>query len=243
MAELHKRHRRTHQWAFPLGMLLVALAVVGLIALVRMTATGIQQRVENPKAKTAYEEFLANIIVHDPDPFDSVDGVPDKNVPQLLDICLWSILQSKKNTPDQFTTDDEGRMQIPKANVEAEYQKLFGMLPPRHATIEGGDFDFIYDSAKEVYLVPVTAALKIYTPKVTNIKKTGSSVELTVDYLPFNDFRMDERGRPVEPEPAKTMIITLFEKGDSEPENRWQVGSIRQMAGVEVAAGATVIGP
>jgi len=225
-------------------MFLVALAVVGMISLARMAASGIRARIDNPKEREGYEIFLRDIVAHDPDPFDSIEGVPDKNVPQLLDICLWSILQSDDNTPDQFSMDDDGRMQVPKARVEQAFQDYFGILPPRHATVEGADFDFIYDPAKEVYLVPITAALRMYSPKVRpEIKKTGSSIELTVDYLPNSDFKVDERGRPAEPEAAKTMIIVLFERGkDSKGDMLYQVGSIRQVAGLDAVPGMTVIG-
>jgi len=224
-------------------MVLVALAVVGIVSLARMAAGGIQARIDNPEAKKKYEAFLANIVVHDPDPFDSIERVPDKNVPQLLDICLWSILQSEDNTPDQFSMDDDGRMQVPKARVEQAFQDYFGILPPRHATVEGADFDFVYDPAKEVYLVPITAAIRMYSPKVTEINKTGGSIELKVDYLANNDFEVDERGRAKEPAPAKTMLIVLFERGkDNKGDMLYHVGSIRQVAGLDAAPGVTVIG-
>ena len=242
MAEVRRR-RRTHKWAFPLGMILVALALVGMISLVRMGVVGIRRQMDNLDERTRYEEFLANIVVHDPDPFDSVEGVPDKNVPQLLDICLWSVLQSDENTPDQFSMDDNGRMQVPKAKVEEAFLAIFGTKPPRHTTVEGADFDFIYDTAKEVYLVPITAALQMYAPRVRpDIKKTGSSIELTVDYLPAGDFRVDARGRRSEPAAAKTMTIVLIERDDGKGGKSLQVGSIRQVTGIEAVPGATVIG-
>ena len=243
MAET-RGHRRTHKWAFPLGMILIALAVVGIVSLARAATIGIREKLNNPEEIAKYEAFLADIVVHDPDPFDSVQGVPDKNVPQLLDICLWSLLQSEDNTPDQFTMDDEGRMQVPKAKVEEAFQRVFGTLPPRHATVEGVNFDFIYDPAKELYLVPVTAASLIYTPRVTDVKKTGSSIDLTVNYLLANDFKLDERGNLIEPEASKTMIITLIEKDDGKNKKNKQfyVHAIHQVAGVDVVPGATVIG-
>lgn len=239
----NRKSRRTHKWAFPLGMALIALAVVGFIALVRMGAVGIRSLMENPEEIAGYEKFLANIVVHDPDPFDDIEGVPDKNVPQLLDIALWSILQSDSNTPDQFSMDEKGRMQVPKAKVEEAFQKYFGILPPRHTSVEGADFDFIYDTAKEVYLVPITAVLQMYTPKVREVKKEGSSIYLTVDYLPAGDFKLDDRGRPKEPEAAKTMVIKLFERGkDKKGVMQYQVGAIRQDSGLQYTPGATVIG-
>ncbi|MDR0531604.1 MAG: hypothetical protein LBG83_06030 [Oscillospiraceae bacterium] len=241
MAEL--RRRRTHRWAFPLGMALVALAVVGLVALGRMAANGVQDIRENPKDKLEYEKFLSSIIVFDPDPFDSVESMPDKNVPQLLSIALWSILRDDSNKPEDIAYDDNGSMIVTRKQVENRYQRLFGALPPRHATLEVGEMEFTYDQAREVYLIPATGSFELYTPSVRMpAKKTGSQIELIVDYLYFNDFEMDERGRRVlPPKPSKTMVITLFEVDDGSGGTYYRVGSIRQPTGIDVAVGQTAI--
>ena len=233
-----QQHRRAYKWAFPLGVLLVVLAIVGAVTLVRLGAGGIQQQVNHSKEKELYEKFLANIIVHDPDPFDSAESVPMQNVPQLLDICLWSITnpEDEDRTPVTIPMDDEGNLMVDKALVEDAYRRIFGTDPPTHMNVEGSDFDFTYDAEAQCYRVPVTGSLAIYTPRVRDIKKTGYSMELTVEYLAYNDFRLDERGRRLEPEASKVMNITLYETTEG-----LQVGSIRQITGVGYAPGVTQI--
>lgn len=237
-----EKRRRAHRWAFPLGVILSVLAVVGLVTLVGMLVGGIRQQVLHPKDTLAYEEFLAKIIVHDPDPFDSVGAVPRGNIPQLLDISIWSILRGDDATPGKLPTDDDGNMLLDQAKVEAEYEKLFGAVPPRHASIEGSDFDFVYDPDKQVYLVPMTGTLNIYLPRVTNIRKTGGAIELTVDYLAYNDIQLDERGLYKEPvKAAKTMLITLYAQDDAK--HPYRVGAIRQIVGgTDTVGGAPKLG-
>jgi len=239
-----EKHRRAHRWAFPLGVILTALAVVGAATLVRLAAGGIRQQIENPREKLAYEEFLAKIIVHDPDPFDSVGAVPLAGIPQLLDISIWSILRPGENTtPANLPTDDvTGDLLISQERVAAEFEKIFGEPPPTHASIEGSDFDFAYDPERKLYRIPVTGTLNIYLPRVTNIKKTGGAIELTVEYLAYNDFKLDARGLTVEPvEPAKTMLITLYAGADAS--SPYKVGSIRQqVVNPDYVAGAPKLG-
>jgi len=224
-------HRRAHKWAFPLGVLLTALAVVGAVTLVRMLWGFAAQKFDKTAEKAMYEEFLATIILHDPDPFDSVGAVPDGKISQLLDISIWAILRRTDSSPVKLPEDD-GDILISQEMVETEYEKIFGQKPSQHASIEGNDFDFAWDPGAKVYRIPVTGSLNIYLPRVTKINKTGSSIVLTVEYKAYNDFGLDESGRFLEPpEAAKTMLITLYEQAD--PDYPFRVGSISEPMGGE----------
>jgi hypothetical protein len=179
MPEL-KRSRRTHRWAFPLGLLLVVLAIVGAVTLISMLTRGVQHLAENPAEVLQYEEFLRPIVEHDPDTFDSVEKA---NTLQLLDISIWSLLRADPDAERYLSDSDDGAIRIPQADVEVEFKKLFGKDVTKHATIEGADYTFEYDEATQTYRVPQTGTLSIYIPKVKSYKKTGNSVELEVDYL------------------------------------------------------------
>jgi hypothetical protein len=238
-----EQRRRTHRWAFPLGVLLIVLAVVGAVTLVRLAAGGVARQLNHSKDKERYEKFLAAIVVQDPDPFDSAKSVPMQNVPQLLNICLWVITQPDDagRTPDGIPMDDDGNLMVPQKMVEDAYQRIFGTAPPTHMNVEGSDFDFLYDDEAQCYRVPVTGSLAIYFPRVKEIvKKTGNSVELTVEYLAYNDFKLDARGRPEEPEASKVMTFILYET--PEGLDGLQVGSIRQFGGIGYVPGMTQIG-
>ena len=234
------RHRRAHKWAFPLGLLLVALAIVGAVSLGILAKRGIDSYRDNPEERRMYEEFLAQIIVHDPDPFDAPEKVQE-NVSQLLDICIWSLLREKNNTPGDYPMDDDGNLMIALEEVDAKYRGLFGIEPPRYVSVEGTDFDFIYDAAAEVYRVPISGELEIYVPRVREINKTGSSVDLLVDYLTYGDNNLDERNRQLELVSTKVMLITLLEQPDNE-KYPLQVNAIRQPVGINAyIEGATAI--
>ena len=230
--------KRTHKWAFPLGLLLVALAVVGAVSLANLAIGGIQEWLDNPAERAEFEAFLANVVARDPDPFDSPAAVQE-NVGQLMDIALWTLLRREDNTPADFLMDEDGLLVIPQAVAEEKFRLLFGIDPPAHATVEGDGFDFIYDPDEQVYRVPIAGELVIFIPRVVDISRTGGSVVLTVEYLTYGDMNLDGTNRPQELVPVKTMLITLNEQ-DNETVP-WQVAQIRHPLGVDVAAGAPVL--
>ncbi|MDR3314337.1 MAG: hypothetical protein LBS96_07775 [Oscillospiraceae bacterium] len=241
MPEL-KRGKRTHKWAFPLGLLLLALAIVGAVTLVSLLARGVKQIAEHPQEVQQYEEFLRPIVEHDPDPFDSVEKA---NTTQLLDISIWSLLRADPDAEHYQTDADDGFIVIPQADVEKAFKRLFGKEVAVHATIEGADYTFEYDEVAKVYRVPQTGTLSIYVPRVASYKKVGNSVELEVEYLGYStiDWADAPDGVPVRPEPMQTRLITLYITGDGQ----FTVGSIQVPVGRQTAVlealGSTRIQP
>lgn len=242
MAE--QTHRRTHRWAFPLGLLLIALAVVGAVSLGSMLTRSVKQWTQNPKEIQRYEEFLMPIVEHDPYPFDSVEKA---NTPQLLDISIWSLMRYDPDAERYLIDADDGYIIIPQADVEAEFKRLFGkeLSTAMHTAIEGADYAFEYDPAAKVYRIPQTGTLAIYVPRVKSYRKVGNSVELEVQYLSYStiDWADAPDGVPVRPDPMKTMLITLYVGEDGS----FTVGSIQQQAGQQASAlealGSTRIQP
>ena len=228
--------KRAHKWAFPLGLLLVALAIVGAVSLANLAMQGMRDLLDDSAARARYEVFLANVVARDPDPFET----PDRgNQAQLLDIALWSLLRREDNHPADFLMDDYGNLMIPQDVAAERFRLLFGVDLPAHITVEADGFDFVYDPEAEVYRVPIAGELMIFVPRVAAISRTGGSVELTVEYLASGDMNLDDTNRPQELVPVRTMVITLNEQNNVEVP--WQIASIHHPRGVDVAAGVPVL--
>ncbi|MDR1464540.1 MAG: hypothetical protein LBJ11_04490 [Oscillospiraceae bacterium] len=209
--EQRKKRRR---WAFPLGLAIIALALVGTVTLVSLLSKQFNTWIDNPKEKQGYEKFLKNIIMNDPSPFDEVGRA---NMPQLIDICIWSLLDSERMPkPKEFPPSEDGGVLIPAFEVDAEFARLFGPdVKPLHGTVQGSSYEFVYDQNNRWYSIPVTGMQPIYTPEVVRIDKQGSSVTLTVNYISTDDYRLDDAGNRQTAEPSKTMLVTLYASGNS----------------------------
>lgn len=199
------------KWAFPLGLVIVLLAVVGLVFLVLLSVDGIQKITDNGKQKKAYESFLLPIVMNDPNTFDDITQA---DMEQLLDSTIWSLI--KKNVETDKYDYFEDKLLVPQKDVEKQFAKMFGKdVKPKHQTVNGSEYQFEYDESKQAYKIPVFGMENTYTPKVLKIDKKSSSIVLTVGYISGSEWTQDEYGKMVEPDPSKYVKITLRTKGGS----------------------------
>ncbi|MBQ8503894.1 MAG: hypothetical protein IJ491_06435 [Clostridia bacterium] len=198
--------------SFVIGAVVLLLVLVGIISIIGGIAGKIDSSVkeQNSQKYSEFEEFIAPIVMYDPDTFDDISMA---NTEQLISITIWSILDSNIE-PDKYEYTDGG-MLMPQSEVEEKFQSLFGsQVKWNHCTVDGGGIYFSYSETKEAYVIPITGVTPIYTPKVTEISERPSMVVLTVGYLASSDWVQDSDGNMVSPEPSKYMKITLGKNAD-----------------------------
>jgi len=202
---------KRNKWAFPLGLVIVLLAVVGIVFLILLGVEGIQKISENNKQKKSYESFLLPIVMNDPDTFDDITQA---NMGQLLDSTIWSLI--KKNVETDKYEYFEDKLLVPQKDVENQFAKMFGTdVKPVHQTVLGSEYQFEYDKTMQAYKIPIFGMENTYTPKVLDIEKKSSAIVLTVGYISGSEWKQDEDGKMVEPDPSKYVKITLRTKGNS----------------------------
>ena len=190
---------KKQKWAFPVGLLVVILAAIGLITVVVAGVKGVDIAIDKTKRYEEYEKILTPVVLIDPDSFDDVTKA---QMSQLMEISIWSLLKND-NAPDNFESNDNG-LAIPKSAVEEEFIEIFGTeVTPVHGTIEGYGIDFVYDIVSETYTVPLTGVTPIYTPDVVDISKTTDTVVLTVACIAGNAWEQGENGEMKAPSPDK----------------------------------------
>lgn len=207
------------------GILVALLAVVGLVTVITGIVHAISSSVNSSNNTEEYKAFIAPVIMNDPDSFDDVINA---NQSQLISISVWSLLKSDID-PDSFENKNGG-MLVPASLIEEEFKKLFGNdVTPVHQTVEGGQgIQFEYSKSDKAYIVPITGITALYSPMIADISEKGSSTILTVGYLASEDWRQDENGDMIPPEPVKYMKIYL-RKNDS----GYYISSIKQTDALE----------
>ena len=148
------------------GIAVLLLALVGTVSLIINAGNKISNSIQQKNAEkySAYEEFIAPVIMNDPDTFDDIT-LADSG--QLLSIAIWSVLDSNPE-PDKYEYTDDG-MLLPQKEVEEKFVSLFGgEVKIIHSNVDGGCIDFKYSEKKKAYLIPITGITPIYTPKVTD---------------------------------------------------------------------------
>lgn len=238
MANKAKKHKKgARRWAFPLGLLIAVLAIIGAVTVLVAGVGAAKNAVQKSRNFDEYNKMLTPVVMNDPDAFDDITNA---NPEQLIDISVWAILKSNLS-PDQYEYGENG-MIIPEADVTASFEKLFGTeIRPTHGTVQGYGYEFTYDASKQTYTIPLTGIVPTYTPRVVDLDKTNNSIVLTVAYIGGDQWAQDSEGNMVAPEPDKYMKVTLREKDGS-----YYIGALQNTATPETAttlAAATTAAP
>ncbi len=205
-----KKKKRAHPWAFPLGLAVFVLSIIGAVTIIVAGIGSAKKALIKVKNIDEYNRMLIPVVMNDPDTFDDLSKA---DMSQLLDISIWAILKSDL-APDTYSYNDSG-MIIPEEDVAKQFEKLFGNnLAPVHSTVTGFGYEFTYDAASKCYTIPLTGVAPVYTPDVINVEKKSNTIILTVAYLAANGWAQSTDGKMVAPSPDKYMKITLRE-GDT----------------------------
>ncbi len=224
--------KKKNRLALPAGILTVILAVVGLITVIRAGINYAQDAKTKAAQKANYEALLKPVVMFDPDPFDDLTKA-DKS--QLLYSSIWALLMDEEGMSKYpYATGENFGIQIPQADVEESFTKLYGTeieVAKLHSSTDMSRYDIAYDSALQSYIIPITGIESAYNPKVYSIDKQGSSVVLNVGYIGTKVWADISDGEYTSPEPDKYMKITLRERSGG-----MYVSSIQAADGQEIAA-------
>lgn len=203
------------KWAYPLGIFVFIMAIVGIVFSIFFITKGIIKATDKTDiTKKNFEKMIFPVVMNDPSTFDDITKA---DMVQLLDSSIWSILIKGVDTGKYKIVDD--KVILPITDVDKEFLSLYGnSIKPKHQTISTGSYEFEYDSASKAYKLPITGVDPIYTPKITDIEKKKNSTILTVAYLSGRDTVVDENGNIVKPSPSKYVKITLRNKAKSKSE-------------------------
>lgn len=200
-----KKHKGTHKAAFPVGVVITVLALVGLASVIVLISTGIKNLAAKSKDYSEYNKLLTPVVLIDPSGFDDITKA---DMSELIEMSVWAILKSDIS-PDTYTVG-EGGIVIPEADVTEQFKKLFGTeVTPVHATVEGYEYEFTYDADAKTYTIPITGIVPIYTPRVIEKQESAGKVVLTVALTAGEAWQQGADGSMVEPDPDKYIRVTL----------------------------------
>lgn len=200
-----KKHKGTHKAAFPIGLAVTVLALIGLACVIVLISTGIKNLAAKNKDYSQYNKLLTPVVLIDPSGFDDITKA---DMSELIEMSVWAILKSDI-APDTYDIG-EGGIIIPEADVTEQFKKLFGTeVTPVHATVEGYEYEFAYDADAKTYTIPITGVVPVYTPKVIEKKESADKIILTVALIAGEAWQQGADGAMVEPDPDKYIRVTL----------------------------------
>ncbi|MGN0561162.1 MAG: hypothetical protein ACI4K8_08915, partial [Candidatus Fimenecus sp.] len=73
MANKTKKHKKgARRWAFPLGLLIAVLALVGAVTVIAAGVGAAKNAVQKSRNFDAYNKMLPPVVMNDPDAFDDI---------------------------------------------------------------------------------------------------------------------------------------------------------------------------
>ncbi|MBR2868272.1 MAG: hypothetical protein IKB88_04285 [Clostridia bacterium] len=229
MSEKNQK-RGKNKLAFPIGIIILILAVIGAVSTVRFVSDSVKKMTDNTVDKLKYEQMLEPVVMFDPEPFDDLNQA---DVSQLLNSAVWALLMSEEGTEKYpYSEGDVFGIIVPQEDIEKYFVSLFGTeidIASMHASVDMSAFDITYDAALKSYILPITGVESAYTPKVYEIEKKGSSVILSVGYIGSKAWAQAADEGYEAPEPDKYMKITLRERNGG-----MYIASIQAVDGQEI---------
>lgn len=227
------KKRKKNKLAFPLGVIAIILAIIGLINVIGFSIDTVKNLTDKTADKKSYENMLKPVVMFDPDPFDDLTQA---DVSQLLNSAVWALLMSEDGADKYpYSEGETFGIIVPQADIEKYFVNLFGTeidIASMHSSIDMSDYDITYDAALKSYILPITGVESAYTPKVSDIEEQGSSLILSVDYIGNNAWAQIADDQYAAPEPDKRMKITLRERS----------GGIMYVSSIQSADSQEVIG-
>lgn len=206
---MQKKNKKS-RLAFPLGLLTVILAVIGLAASIKWGAAKIAQLNDKSASFAEYEKFLKPVVMFDPDAFDDVNSA---DVSSLANCAVWSIITGEGSTDKySYSEGNTSGLLLPENEVVEELKRLFGEeidYKAAFSSLDMSDYDITYDSARGGFIIPITSLDVMYVPKVISSEEKGSAIILKVGYISALAYSNITSGEYTAPEPDKYMQITL----------------------------------
>lgn len=201
------RKKKKKAGPFIIGILVLALAVTGVVAIVNTVLQYVEKNSDDSGDITQYSQFLTWVVGVDPDSFSDITKA-DKDA--LRNIAVCTLLSDDVKT-DTYEVTDNG-LKVPAGDVETCYYSMFGSDNPIvHGNVVGYGYEFTYDSTNGVYYVPLTGVQPPFAVRIESVEKTGRLVVLRVGYVGTGNVEVSPDGELQAAQPDKYADITLKE--------------------------------
>lgn len=213
-------HRRT---AAPLGFLVLALALVGIVSLVVSGWGMLKKSLDGEPLKEELTAFLEPVMLQKPAAFSS--GKQAASNASCIKAALWKVTGEEQTRMQQekddcrYQSDDSDRLLIPQKDVNAAFQELFGEDLSPDATVfseKGDSFSIWYEEKAKQYHVPALTA-SLYQPVIDTVKKDGDTYRIRVGYVAAADIAVDDKGNDIPPTADDASVFqqyTVSKTGD-----------------------------
>ncbi len=200
--------RGQNKYAAPIGGLITLTSIIGIIAIILGCVLWARQASDTTALQEELYYFLEPVLAYSPEPFDDITKTEQD---AFLDAAAYRVCiaeqirmlqEQQKNSGAEvvcnYPVDDQGRIGIPVAEIEASYRTLFGPdAPLSHRSVDSNALE--YKEGDGCYYVPFNELLTGYQAVIDSIKTTRRSYTVRVGFVANNDIIIDDHGNQIKP--------------------------------------------
>lgn len=208
------QRRGKYKWAAPVGFLTTILAIVGVVAVIATGVGMVRELTDDTALREEIQYFLQPLTAYNPIPdFDDVNA---DDIDELLRAAVWRITEAErvrmlreKDENTKYELDNNGRLIVSVAEVEASYKALFGEdAVLNHRTL--GEDDVEYSETNKTYFVPFNFVTSLHQPMIDTIRRNGNEYQVRVAFVSSADLEVDERGNTIAPTPDMAAFAQIY---------------------------------
>lgn len=227
-AEKHARvdkngqRRGKYRWAAPVGFLTTVLAIIGVVAVIATGVNMVRELTDDTALREEIYYFLQPLTAYNPIP--DFDNVNEEDIDELLRAAVWRITETErirmlqeKDENTKYELDNNGRLIVPVAEVEASYKALFGADAVLNNRTLGED-DVEYSETNKTYFIPFNFVTSLHVPVIDTIRRNGNEYQVRVAFVSSADLEVDDHGNtlPGTPDMAAFSQIYVLKRVDGE---------------------------
>ncbi len=213
----HRHGQNRH--AALVGGLIMLTSIIGVITIILGGVWWIRQASDTTALKEEFYYFLQPVLAYSAEPFEDITQTEQD---AFLDAAAYRVCiaeqirmlqEQQKNSGAEvacnYPVDDQGRIAIPVAEVEASYRILFGPdAPLTHRSVDNNSLS--YSESDGCYYVPFSELMTGYQPVIDSIKRTARTYTVRVGFVANNDIAIDNHGKQVAPDIAKAAYFQTY---------------------------------
>lgn len=163
------------------GVIISILVTIGFITTVS-TITNITKNFINATAlKSELIDVVFPMVIIDIPEFETSTNL-DSSV--IISTAIWSFITDTEKDMNKYQQDDLGSIYVPDVDIEIYVRKLYGsVVEIKHQTINDTNIQMVYNEQEKMYIIESNPSYLPYSPRIDDIKRTGSIYTLTVSYI------------------------------------------------------------
>jgi len=208
------QRRGRYKWAAPVGFVMSILAVVGVIAVVATGVGMVRELTDDTALREEIYYFLQPLTTYNPIP--DFDDVNEEDIDELLRAAVWRITEAErirmlkeKDENTKYELDNNGRLIVPVAEVEASYKYLFGEDAVLNNRTLGED-DVEYSEGSRSYYVPFNFVSSLHQPVIDTIRRNGNEYQVRIAFVSSTELEVDDHGNTIAPTPDMAAFAQIY---------------------------------